>query len=161
MITISKVKQATSEFIKVLRYGKDDVQTADQYTPFGIDSKPVADTYALHATTGDNGESVILGYLSNSEDTEEGEINIFATDSDGNEVFRISLKNDGTVTFNGSDDNLIRYSSYESINNTLATNINAELTKIAAAITSLGGAYTPSTISVDSSSAKIDELLIP
>ena len=67
MIILSRVKQATSEFIKILRYGKDDVITSDQYGPFGFDSKPIKETMAAHATTGDKGESIVFGYLSSSD----------------------------------------------------------------------------------------------
>lgn len=118
-INLTRVKQATSQFIKVLKYGKSDVATADQYLPAGIDSKPVKNKMALYMNTGSKGESVIVGYLMNSSLTDEGEIRIFATDSNGNEVSFIMMKNDGTIEILGNTDNLVRYSKLEEAFNDL------------------------------------------
>ena len=101
MIVLTRVKEALSEFIKVLRYGKSDVQTADQVLPFGFDSKPVKDKLAIYNKTTNNGQAIILGYLGNFTKTKEGETRIFATDVDGNEVFEIYIKVNGVCEFNG------------------------------------------------------------
>lgn len=107
---ITRVKEATKEFIKVLRYGKDDIQTADQYLPWGVDSKPIKNALALYSNTGNRGESVIIGYLINSEMTVEGESALYSTDDDGAVMFYLLLKKDGTAEFGGNSDNLVRYS---------------------------------------------------
>lgn len=112
---ISRVKEATKEAIKVLRFGKDDVQTADQYLPFGIDSKPVKETPAIWLKTSDKGEPVIIGYYGNSDQTNPGEARIYATDSSGTEVFSMLFKNDGTVEFGGSDDFLMRFNNSKAV----------------------------------------------
>ncbi len=153
MIILSRVKSATSEFVKILRYGKNDVQTSDQYLPAGIDSKPVKEQMAVQGTTSDKGETVILGYLIESDKTNPGEFRIFATDSDGVEVFSMYFKNDGTVEFGGNADNLIRFTG---LNTALQTFIGDLNTKLAAAFTALGGSW-PGT-SLDISGAKIDEI---
>ena len=153
MIILSRVKAATSEFVKILRYGKDDVQTSDQYLPAGIDSKPVKEQVAAQSTTDDKGETAILGYRIESDKTNEGEIRIFATDSDGNDVLDLLLKNDGTAEFGGNADNLIRFLALDNGLQSFITDLNA---KLVTALTAVGGSW-PGT-SLDISGAKIDEI---
>ena len=153
MIILSRVKQATSEFIKILRYGKSDVQTSDQYLPFGIDSKPVKELVAAQATTNDKGETIVFGYLIRSEATKEGETRIFATNAEGAEVFSVYFKNDGTCEFGGTADNFVRYLKLNEGMQNFVTDLN---TKLVAAFTTLGGSW-PGT-SLDISGSKIDEI---
>lgn len=156
MITITRVKQAATEFIKVLRFGKDDIQTAEPILPFGIDSKPVKDLLGVHADTMDEEASVVLGYILHSETTSEGETRIYATDTDGTEVFDIYLKNDGTCEFGGNVDFFIRYNALNTALQTFVTDLN---TKLSAAFTALGGTW-PGT-SLDISDSKIDNIKSP
>jgi hypothetical protein len=107
---LSRVKQATSKFVKILVYGKADIRTAQQYMPFGIDSKPPPETVALYSNTGSDGEQAIVGYLLKSELTNSGELRLSSLDSSGVENLYIHLKNNGRMEINGSDDNLVRYS---------------------------------------------------
>lgn len=158
MITLTRIKQATSEFVKVLRYGKNDVQTSEPVLPFGIDSKPVKELLGVHATTSDLGSTLMLGYIYKSEVTKEGETRIYCTDSEGIEQFYIYLKNDGTVEFNGNVDNLVRFTALKTGLDNMVTAINSELTKIQAAISGLGGTYAKVNVSLDIDSAKIDEV---
>ncbi len=158
MITLTRIKSATKEFIKVLRFGKGDIQTADNVSPHGIDSKPVKNQLAIYAETRDAGQAIILGYLKNFDKTKAGETRIFATDEDGNEVFDIFIKNNGQCEFGGSGDNATRFKPLEDAATKLAADINAELVKIATGITGAGGAYTPSTISIDISESKVEEI---
>ena len=153
MITITRVQQAISEFIKVLRFGKNDVQTALQVAPAGIDSKPVKNAIAVHSTTGNNGESVILGYIEKHDNTQEGETRIFATDENGVEVFSVFLKRNGTIEIGGNTDNMVRYSTLNTALQTFANNLNDKLT------TAFGSVpYTWPGVSIDVSGAKIDEV---
>lgn len=124
MITLSRVKQATNEFVKILRFGKSDVQTSEQYSPSGFDSKPVNDQLAVQATTTDKSETIILGYKISGSLTNEGETRLFSTDSDGVEVFSILLKNDGTCEFGGDTDNMVRFSKLEEAYNQLKSDFD-------------------------------------
>ena len=123
--TLTRVKQATQEFIKVLRFGKYDVKTADPCLPHGIDSKPVKEDLAVHSETMNNRETVILGYIKKFDNTQEGETRIYATDQDGIEVFDIYLKNDGTCELGGNVDNMVRYSKLAIAFNQLKSEFNA------------------------------------
>ena len=153
MIILSRVKSATAEFVKILRYGKNDVQTSEQYLPAGIDSKPVNEQIAAQSETSDKGETVILGYHIESDKTNPGETRIFATDSDGVEVFSMYFKNDGTVEFGGNADNLVRFLQLDNSLQTFITDLN---TKLGVAFTAVGGSWPGTSLNI--SGAKIDEI---
>lgn len=156
MITFTRVKQATSEFIKVLRYGRDDVITGSNILPHGINSKPTKNKVAIHLKTSANGDGVIIGYVDNSDLTKEGETRIYATDSNGVEKFAIMMYNDGTVDFGGDADNLVRYAKLETALATFKTTLMSQLT---AALPTL--VWTPantSAVTLDISTAKINEV---
>jgi hypothetical protein len=157
MITLSRVKAATSEFIKVLRYGKNDVQTCEPIMLPGIDSKPINEDIAIHSTTGESSDPICLGYIWKSELTKEGEIRIFSRDANGVEQIYIHLKNDGTIEFGGDTDNLVRFSKIDKGLQDFKDLIVTELGKISAGISGVGGTYAPGSISVNISDAKIEE----
>jgi len=158
MITLSRVKEATSEFIKVLRYGKSDVQTIEPVLPSGVDSKPLKDDLSVHSKTNDRSDPICLGYIWKSELTQPGEIRIFARGTDGSEKLFLYLKNDGTCEFGGNADNLIRYKKLDDELQSFKTKINTELGKIATGIAAGGGSYTPILTTINISAAKITEI---
>jgi hypothetical protein len=158
MITLSRVKAATEEFIKVLRFGKKDVQTCEPILPAGIDSKPLNEDLAVHGETQDRSDPICLGYVWKSSKTNPGEIRIFARGTDGSEKLYLYIKNDGTAEFGGNVDRLVRYQKLDDGLQALKTKINVELGKIQAAITGLGGAYAKVDVSVDISASKINEI---
>ena len=155
---LSRVKEATKEFIKVLRFGKSDVQTADQCLPHGIDSKPVKEDLAIWTRTSSSEQSVVLGYLKESDRTNSGETRIYATDSLGVDQFDIKLTNSGQCELGGKKDNAVRYSPLNKGLQDFINNLNAELIKIQTGISSAGGAYTPANQQIDISNSKIDEI---
>lgn len=122
---LSRVKSATKEFIKVLVYGRNDVRTADNVAPHGIDSKPVENDLAIYAKTNNSAQSVIMGYLKNFTKTKAGETRLFATDSDGAELFEIFMKLDGICYFGGESDFMVRYSELETAYNQLKDDHNS------------------------------------
>ena len=144
--------------VKILVRGKDDVQTSRQVAPHGIDSNPVKDMVAIQAATAIQGETIVLGYINKDMIAEVGELHLFATDDTGAEKIRIKLKADGTAEFGGDTDNLVRYTPLNTELQAFKTAMQAELTKIATGITGVSGAYTPGTLSVDISAAKVEEL---
>jgi len=153
MITLAKVNQATRAFIKVLRYGNADYQTSEQYLPYGVDSKPVNGINAAHATTSNNSDTIVFAYKIESSLTNPGEIRIYATDSDGVDVFSLLLKNDGTAEFGGNTDNLVRFLKLDNALQLFITDLNA---KLVTALGAVGGSW-PGT-SLDISQSKIDEI---
>ena len=154
MIVISRVKQAIDEFIKVLRYGKSDVQTADQVAPFGLDSKPIKDVLAVHSTTSSSNDSLILGYIIKlSNKTDEGETYFYSMDASGNIKANILLKKDGVIEINGNTDNAVRYAALNTAIQTFITNLNLKLTTAFATVP-----YTWVNEPLNISAAKIDDI---
>jgi len=106
---------AGKRIIKFLRFGrKDDIQTALQAAPHGIDSNPVKDLIAIYAPTNEKGETVIIGYLNKNQLAEIGEIRTYSTDENGEIKFYTWLKNDGTMELGGNSKNLTRFQELES-----------------------------------------------
>ena len=159
MLFFSRVKEATEEFIKILRMGRSDIQTADAILPFGINSKPNKSSVAVYGKTSEKGEPVILGYLFQSPDTSEGETTIYAKDSSGNTVFEIKLKNDGTCEFGGDSDFMVRFNELKSGFDELKSDFNNFINNtynIHQHPTAALGAPSPPTITGSSSFASID-----
>jgi hypothetical protein len=128
MITLTRVQQTAEKFIKLLRFGKSDVQTSSLVSSWGIDSKPVKDTLAVHSETQERGETVCLGIIKEFSKTKEGETRIYCTDSTGAEKFEIYLRNDGKVEFNGSGNFLVKYNELKSGFDQLKSDFNGLVT---------------------------------
>lgn len=110
--------------IKVLRYGKSDVQTPLQALPHGIDSNPVKDWLAVYSETTEKGKPVIIGYINPDQLAEVGGTRLYSTDSDGAVQFAIYLRADGTCEVGGDTDNMVRYSELETAFNELRDDFN-------------------------------------
>lgn len=144
--------------IKVLRLGKQDVQTPIQAGPFGSDVNPPPGVRGIYVRTGTKGDTFLVGFINIDQVAEVGENRQFATDENGALIFEARMRNDGTYEIGGSADNLMRFTGLDTQMQKLSSDINAELVKIASGITTGGGVYTPAPIGIDISSAKIEEL---
>lgn len=163
MISVVKIISTkidkTMRFIKALRKGKSDVQETYEISPFGVDSNPIADMAALYLTTEENGKTVIIGYINKGQLAEPGEVRHYSLDAEGALKFYTWLKADGTLELGGVAHNIVRYTPLNTGLQNEATLINAELAKIAVAINALApGAYVVAPISVNISTAKVDEI---
>lgn len=116
-------------YIKVQRYGLDDIQEANESAPFGDDSNPVKGMVAIYSPTSQRGEMVIIGYINKNRLADIGEKRIFSTDSAGDLSTYIWLKNDGTMEIGGDTDFMVRYSELASGFNTLRGDLNDLITK--------------------------------
>lgn len=112
-IISSELNTFGQRIIKVLRYGRNDVQTPLQASSFGVDSNPIKDMVAVYAPTEEKGKTVIIGYLNQNQIANVGENRIFSTDSDGNVVMFLHLKNDGIAEFGGADDFMVRFNELQ------------------------------------------------
>lgn len=110
--------------VKVLRFGRSDVQTPFQALPHGVDSNPVKDWLAVYSETTEKGKPVIIGYINPDQLAEVGGTRIYSTDSDGAVQFAIYLRADGTCEVGGDTDNMVRYSELETAFNTLRDDFN-------------------------------------
>jgi len=153
MITLSRVKQATAEFIKILRFGENDVQTSPQYLPFGIDSKPIQGLLAAQGKTSNAEDTIVFGYLLQSAETEEGEIRTYSTDADGAVKFYIKQLNNGTCEIGGTADFMTRFTALDTGLQQFIIDLNS---KLGTALGTAGSSW-PGT-SLDISGAKIEEI---
>jgi len=145
--------------VKIIVMGKDDVQEIYQVTPFGIDSNPVKGSKALHVETLQMDGSVIAGTINEATNLAPGEIRISSTNSDGVEQTHITLRSNGIIEIGGTDHNMVRYTPLNAGIQQFKTDVQAQLTLIAAVLNGLvPGSYTPPVLSVDISGSKIDEV---
>jgi len=126
-IISSKIDDQKRRLVKSLGWGNDDVQETQVATAFGDDSHPVEKLVAIYAPTSDIGNPVIIGYINKNQIAEVGEKRIFSTDADGNAVFAIHLKNDGTAEIGGNTRTMVRYQELEIAFNQLKSDFNAHV----------------------------------
>lgn len=164
-IISSTVNSLNQRVVKFFRFGKDDVQTALEYSPYGLDSNPIKDMIALYSPTTDNGETAIIGYLNKNQKAGPGEFRTFCTDVNGAEKFYTWLKADGTLEIGGNTDNMVRFSKLELAFNQLKSDFNNHITAYnlhvhtGGTISGSTGITTPGAVSAaDISLAKIDEI---
>lgn len=159
MITFSKVKEnIITSLIRTLKVQQYGAKTANVVAPFGDDSAPLKDMIAVYAETSNISEPVVVGYINKNQIAKTGEKRIFSLKPDGTVATSIHLFTDGTMNVGGDNDNAVRYSPLNSGIYAKDALINIELTKIATAISLLGGTYAPSNISTDIEAAKINEI---
>jgi len=169
MITLSKyfsslIDTTGRRLLKVL--GLYGAATADNCAPFGDDSCPVKGMDAIYSTTGSDELPIVIGYINFNQVAAAGEKRLFSLkrvdNEDGSvtyvESFYTWHKNDGTYELGGNVDNSVRYSPLNSALVSQKNDINNELTKIQAALSSLGGTYARAPIAIDISDAKIEEI---
>lgn len=111
-IISSSISKLNYRVFKYLRFGNKDIQTAVEINPFGIDSKPPNNYYAIVCTTSTLGKNVLLGvYSPNKEKTlDAGATRIFSTNNTGKtEQVDIHLKNDGVIEIGGTDNYLVKF----------------------------------------------------
>lgn len=132
---INLVKIISTEFdnarrriIKFLRFGKADVQTSPQAAPFGSDANPPSNMRAVYVETGNKGDAVIIGFINTDQLAEVGENRLYSTDKDGNLIFEMRLRNDGTIEIGGSVDNLARFSKLKESFDELKADLNSHIT---------------------------------
>lgn len=95
--------------VKVLRYGKSDVQTPSEIAPYGLDSNPIKDMIAMYASTNESGETAIIGYINKNQKALPGEFRTFCTDENGTEKFYTWLKKDGTIEIGGDTNFAVKF----------------------------------------------------
>jgi hypothetical protein len=128
--TISaSINNFTQRVIKFYRFGKDDVQTALEYGPYGVDSNPIAGMIAIYGPTTDKGETTIIGYLNKNQKASPGEMRIFATNADGVEKFYIWQKADGTCEIGGAGNFSVKFNELKTEFDKLKTDFNNLVTK--------------------------------
>ena len=150
-------------FIKVLRMGRNDVQTPVEAMPFGFDGNPLKNMVSVYASTGEKGKPVLLGYINKHPAMESGNVNpgetrIYSLDENGNLKTYVLCRVNGTIELGGITHNAVRYTPLNSGLQSQVNLINTQLAAIATAIGTLGGAYVAVPITLDISASKINEI---
>lgn len=152
--TISSVIEKGRRIIKVLRYGKSDIQTAFEALAPGDDSPPIKDLRAIYSPTTEKGKAVIIGYINKNQIASPGEKRLYATSPLGTELGYIYLTRLGQLELNGNVNSAVKHEPLQAAITAYNAQIVKELGFISAAITSLGGSYTPGTLQPDITLAK-------
>ncbi|MBC7486094.1 MAG: hypothetical protein H7282_05030 [Cytophagaceae bacterium] len=154
----TEIDSLTRLITKFYRFGKSDVQTAVDASPYGVDGNPIKDMTAVYMQTGTKGKTVLVGYLNKNRLAAPGELRLFATDASGAEQTFIWLKGDGTMNLAGDADNIVRYSPLNEELSDFKTAIQQQLVLIASGIAAGGGSYSPGTLMLDLTDAKVVEV---
>ena len=173
MVKITKIISSAIKngrrILKILRLGKEDIQTSFESMPYGVDSVPVKDLIAIQMETSEKGKSVVVGYINKNQAASVGEIRIYATDTNGVEKGFVHLKNDGVITangteiqLNGSTDNVVKFIPLDAGLQSQAGLVNTNLTQIAAILnTLLPGSYVPTPVVVNIAGSKVVTVKVP
>lgn len=135
----TEFNKVLQRIIKVRRFGKSDVQTSVEASPFGVDSNPIKNWVAVYAATSEKGKSVIVGYLNKNQLAAVGENRTYSTDAEGNLKFYIWQKNDGTCELGGDSNFAVRFNELKTEFNKLKASHNT----LAQKWNSFCGVYVP------------------
>jgi len=119
--------------------GREVTVKDPQYASYGDDSSPIAGMKALRAELGNKGSTAIIGYLNTDALAAPGEKRLYSTDDQGNVQAFVWLKNDGQTHFNGTGDNLVRFSPIKASHDAEVDKIN----EIIQAWNNFANSYTP------------------
>ena len=70
---------------------------AEEYAPWGVDSSPLPNTEALYVYTSNRNRQAVAGYRNTKQLAATGETRIYGTDTSGNVVCNIWLRNDANI----------------------------------------------------------------
>lgn len=115
--------------VKVLIYGFNDVRTAPETGPYGVDSNPIAGMEAIYADTAARGKQVIIGYINKNQLADVGEFRIYSTDADGNLKAYAWLHNDGTMDLLGNANHVAQFEGLQSAFNQFRSDFNDLVSK--------------------------------
>lgn len=115
--------------VKVLRYGKSDVQTPIQALAYGLDSNPIKDMVAVYSKTDSDSDALIIGYLNKNSLAESGEYRTYCTDDNGVEKFYTWMKKNGTIEIGGDTNYAVKFNELKEEFNKLKQSHNDLLTE--------------------------------
>jgi hypothetical protein len=105
----TSVNSAKQRLVKILRFGRSDVQTPLLVAPFGQDSNPIKGMVAVYGKTTADGSTILIGFINKNSLAGVGEYRTFSTDADGQEKFYTWLKSDGTMEIGGDTNFAVKY----------------------------------------------------
>lgn len=156
MITFGKFDSASNNSLgkRIIKFFTFGAKTASDCSPFGIDANPIKGMTAIHATSTNEAESVIIGYVDSGKLAQSGEIRIFSKDADGNVKAYVWAKNTGDLLLNGDQYTAVRFEPLKLGLDNSINSLNIELTKIQTALQTLGGTYNRSDVAINVTNSK-------
>lgn len=103
-VNSTSFSNAKERLVKFLGWGKNDVQSQKEASPYGTDSNPIKNMVAIYAQTANGSESIVIGYINKNQLADVGEHRIYATDSDGDLKGSIWLKKNGAIEIKATGD---------------------------------------------------------
>ncbi len=160
MITFAKLDSTLINNLgkRIIKFFEFGAKTASESSPFGIDSNPIKGMTAVHSQSSNNGESVIIGYINTNQLSESGESRMYSVDENNTLKSFIWNKKDGKLWLNGNGYSSVRFEPLQSALSAQKDLINAELLKIQTAISTLGGAYAKTDITININSSKSEDV---
>ena len=155
------IKSSKWRIVKAYHRGISDVRTGYEIGPFGFDSNPIEGMKAIYSRTSVNGRPVIVGYINKNQAVNPGESRMYSVDEDGAVLIFVKCNDEGKILLGGEADNAVRYAALDQQLQGLITTLNAQLALIATGIATGGGSYSPATLTLDLTTAKINEILTP
>jgi len=134
-VNSTSFSNAKERLIKFLGWGKNDVQSQKEASPYGTDSSPIKNMIAIYAQTANGSESIVIGYINKNQLADVGEHRIYSTNSDGDLQAEIWLKKNGKILINANGDSTevqINTGQYKAVlgdkNQTVLNNLATVLT---------------------------------
>jgi len=110
---------------------------------------PLEGLTAIYSDTSNKDESIIIGYINKNQLAEVGASRMYALGESGEVSGFVYVRASGVIELNGPDFSAVRFQPLQEATDQANSLINAELTKISAAIATLGGSYIVSNITTD------------
>lgn len=120
----NKLKQLVVKLISA-----KGIYQAEEYSPFGTDSRPPKGMTAIYIKTQRDGDEAIIGYLHKDRLSQVGEHRIFSTDENLEMQTYVWLKNDGTMEIGGNTKHMVRYEELKTEFDKLKQDFNSLVTK--------------------------------
>jgi hypothetical protein len=172
-IAINKDGESNVRLLQVQISEDEDVQTVEQFRMPGDDAAPINsdddNNILSKCVVFDIGESWKIAFVVDDgivPDSTPGVKKIYSIDpAIGAIAAWQKFLTDGVIEINGNADNAVAWQDLDDAFNTAVTGfvaqVQAELVKIQTAIAAIGGSYTPGTLTLDLSGAKVDEVKLP
>lgn len=148
-----------TNLIQVKGLNSEVITDMEYPTAYGFEAKPTQGQVVFVNVNGNRDQSIALlihDRENKPTDLEDDETQLYSKFNN-----YVKCNKDAEVEVNGSADYAVAYDDLEPKLQDIITAFNAEMLKIQTAIAALGGAYTPTTLVVDFTVAKVDKVRLP
>lgn len=163
--TVKKTDNGQVRTVTVALFDPNDGRQATEAAPHGIDSNPVKGAQAVYFTTSNASAPVTGLYTVKEPKALPGELRLYATNAGGTEQCKMWLHANGNIEVGGTSGTVnanhgVQYEGMDSSLQALVTAINAQLTLIQTGITGVGGVYPKVDVTINTTGAKLNKILV-